>query len=171
MSVGMTKFYRWLLPGDRRASSAQVMWDGIDCHRARMLGWLAESVDDSGAPLHPPSPQGASQKGIWTGGCGAGFGQYFMGTSPLYYLAVAHSRLPQHPVLDRERGHALGLLLQRWSRRAPRYEDAEFRRFVRRYQHLALLVGKRAATRRVNEERAAVWRGPHPAATGGRRSA
>jgi hypothetical protein len=21
------------------------MWDGINCHRARMLGWIAESVD------------------------------------------------------------------------------------------------------------------------------
>ena len=32
-------------------------------------------------------PQGASQKGIWTGRVRAGFGQYFMGTAPLYYLA------------------------------------------------------------------------------------
>ncbi len=54
------------------------------------------------------------------------------------------------------------------ARRAPRYDDAEFRRFVRRYQHLALVVGKRAATRKIVAERAAVWRARHPGR--GRRS-
>ncbi len=88
-----------------------------------------------------------------------------MGTSPLYYLAVATSRLPQHPV-------AIGSVAMLWGyfssavRRAPRYEDAEFRRFVRRYQHLALLVGKRAATRKVVQERAAVWQARHPGLSG-----
>ena len=38
-----------------------------------------------------------------------------------------------------------------------RYDDVEFRRFLRRYQHRCLLSGKAAATRRLNEQQAAVW--------------
>jgi glycosyltransferase involved in cell wall biosynthesis len=165
MSVGMTKFYRIECFREIGGFVRQVMWDGIDCHRARMLGWLAESVDDPLLRFVHLRPQGASQKGIWTGRVRAGFGQYFMGTSPLYYLAVATSRLTQHPV-------GIGSVAMLWGyfssaiRRAPRYEDAEFRRFVRRYQHLALLVGKRAATRKVVQERAAVWQARHPGLSG-----
>ena len=89
MSVGMTKFYRVACFQEIGGFVRQVMWDGIDCHRARMLGWIAESVDDEPLRFVHLRPQGASQKGIWTGRLRAGFGQYFMGTSPLYYLAVA----------------------------------------------------------------------------------
>ena len=99
MSVGMTKFYRVACFKEIGGFVRQVMWDGIDCHRARMLGWIAESVDLEPIRFVHLRPQGASQKGIWTGRLRAGFGQYFMGTSPLYYLAVAVYRLPAHPVL------------------------------------------------------------------------
>ena len=99
MSVGMTKFYRVACFQEIGGFVRQVMWDGIDCHRARMLGWIAESVDHEPMRFVHLRPQGASQKGIWTGRLRAGFGQYFMGTSPLYYLAVAIYRLPAHPVL------------------------------------------------------------------------
>ena len=80
---------------------------------------------------------GSSQKGIWTGRVRAGFGQYFMGTSPLYFLAVARLRLPEAPGAVRQRGDAVGLRQERRSRRVPRYDDLEFRRFLRRYQRLA----------------------------------
>jgi hypothetical protein len=77
----------------------QVMWDGIDCHRAPMLGWIAESVDLEPLRFIHLRPQGASQKGIWTGRLRTGFGQYFKGTSPLYHLAVVVYHLPAYPVL------------------------------------------------------------------------
>jgi glycosyltransferase involved in cell wall biosynthesis len=161
MSVGMTKFYRVECFREIGGFVRQVMWDGIDCHRARMLGWIAESVNVPSLRFVHLRPQGASQKGIWTGRVRAGFGQYFMGTSPLYYLAVAASRFLQHPV-------ATGSVAMLWgyfssaARGVPRYDDPQFRRFVRRYQHLALVVGKRAATRKVVAERAAVWQDHHP---------
>jgi glycosyltransferase involved in cell wall biosynthesis len=160
MSVGMTKFYRVACFREIGGFVRQVMWDGIDCHRARMLGWLAESVDEEPLRFIHLRPQGASQKGIWTGRVRAGFGQYFMGTSPLYYLAVAVSRLPRHPPLYGSAAMLWGYFSSA-VRGAPRYGDQEFRRFVRRYQHLALRIGKRAATRRVNEERAALWAAAH----------
>jgi hypothetical protein len=43
-----------------------------------------------------------------------------------------------------------------------RYEDIEFRRFLRSYQHACLRLGKRAATARVNAERAHLWHASHP---------
>jgi glycosyltransferase involved in cell wall biosynthesis len=161
MSVGMTKFYRVECFREIGGFVRQVMWDGIDCHRARMLGWIAESVDEREARFVHLRPQGASQgKGIWTGRLRAGFGQYFMGTSPLYYLAVAVSRLPKHPPV----WGAVGLLwgyLRSKLRHEPRYDDLEFRQFLRRYQHTALVVGKAVATRRINRERAATWYAKH----------
>src|SRR3984957_9384066 len=97
MSVGMTKFYRVACFLEIGGFVRQVMWDGIDCHRARMLGWIAESVNDELVRFVHLRPQGASQKGIWTGRLRKGFGQYFMGTSPLYHLAVVIYPLPAYP--------------------------------------------------------------------------
>jgi hypothetical protein len=121
-----------------------------------MLGWIAESVDHELLRFIHLRPQGASQKGIWTGRLRAGFGQYFMGTSPLYYLVVALYRLPAHPAL-------IGSVAMLWGylrsslKGLPRYDDLEFRRFLRSYQHACLRKGKRAATARVEAERARLW--------------
>jgi glycosyltransferase involved in cell wall biosynthesis len=171
MSVGMTKFYRVSCFREIGGFVRQVMWDGIDCHRARMLGWIAESVDDPELRFLHLRPMGASQgKGIWSGRVRAGFGQHFMGTSPLYYLAVALYRLPKHPVV-------YGSVAMLWGyfssalKRAPRYEDAEFRRFLRRYQHACLLMGKAAATRKITEKQAPVWQLAHGSAARGGLSA
>jgi len=163
MSVGMTKFYRVSCFREIGGFVRQVMWDGIDCHRARMLGWIAESVDEPELRFLHLRPMGASQgAGIWSGRVRAGFGQHFMGTSPLYYLAVAAYRLGKHPAV-------LGSIAMLWGffssqlRGAPRYPDAEFRRFLRRYQHACLLLGKSAATRRVTRAGERLWRERHRA--------
>ena len=156
MSVGMAKFYRTGCFRDIGGFVAQVMWDGIDCHRARMLGWKAESVDDEALRFLHLRPQGSSHKSIWTGRVRAGFGQYFMGTAPLYYLASAIFRLSQHPFL-------IGSIAMLWGytrsaiNRVPRYGDEEFRRFLRTYQHACLRLGKTVATERLDARQAAVW--------------
>jgi len=162
MSVGMTKFYRVGCFKEIGGFVRQVMWDGIDCHRARMLGWIAESVDQEPIRFVHLRPQGASQKGIWTGRLRAGFGQYFMGTSPAYYLAVAAYRLPAHPALIGSVAMLWGYFTS-WLKGFPRYDDLEFRRFLRSYQHACLRMGKRAATARVDAERARFWHAAHPA--------
>jgi hypothetical protein len=111
---------------------------------------------------------GSSQKGIWTGRVRSGFGQYFMGTAPEYFLASAAFRLPQHPVVYGSvamlYGYAKSAL-----KRAPRYGDDEFRSFLRHYQRECLRFGKGEATRRANERQARVWQQRHPesAAVGG----
>jgi biofilm PGA synthesis N-glycosyltransferase PgaC len=166
MSVGMTKFYRRSCFEDIGGFVEQVMWDGIDCHRARMRGWLAESVNDEALRFVHLRPQGASQDGIWTGRLRAGFGQYFMGTAPLYYLASAAYRALEHPILT-------GSLAMLWgyarsaAQRLPRYDDPEFRRFLRRYHYDCLLRGKAAATARLNARQQRVWVERHGAVSGG----
>ena len=162
MSVGMTKFYRITCFKEIGGFVRQVMWDGIDCHRARMLGWIAESVDNEPLRFVHLRPQGASHKGIWTGRLRKGFGQYFMGTSPLYYLAVIISHLSAYPMLIGSIAMLWGYL-RSWLKGLPRYDDLEFRRFLRAYQHTCLLLGKRAATARVNAERAGLWYARHAA--------
>jgi glycosyltransferase involved in cell wall biosynthesis len=163
MSMGMSKFYRVACFREIGGFVRQVMWDGIDCHRARMLGWLAESVDDEPLRFVHLRPQGSSHKGIWTGRVRVGFGQWFMGTSPLYYLAAAARRILEHPAV-------LGSVAMLWGyassaiRGAPRYDDLEFRRFLQRYQRACLWKGKGAATAAVNAEQARVWHARHPAA-------
>lgn len=161
MSVGMTKFYRLACFREIGGFVRQVMWDGIDCHRARMLGWLAESVDTEELRFLHLRPMGSSQgQGILTGRIRAGFGQYFMGTSPLYYLAVAAFRLPSHPMVTGSLAMLWGYLSSAL-KGVPRYEEPGFRDFLRRYQHLCLIMGKAAATRKVNRERAIVWQDTH----------
>jgi poly-beta-1,6-N-acetyl-D-glucosamine synthase len=165
MSVGMTKFYRTSCFREIGGFVREVMWDGIDCHRCRSLGWVAESVDGEGLRFLHLRPMGSSQQGIWTGRVRAGFGQYFMGTSPLYELAIAGARLFRHPVLYGSAAMLWGYFSSA-ARGVPRYEDPEFRRFLRRYQRQCLLVGKREATRRLDDAQAVVWRAAHDRSAG-----
>ena len=157
MSVGMTKFYRVQCFREIGGFVRQVMWDGIDCHRCRMLGWIAESMDDEALRFIHLRPMGSSQKGIWTGRVRFGYGQYFMGTAPIYFLATAVFRLPKHPIL-------VGSLAMLWGymssavRGVVRYDDPQFRKFLRRYQYTCLRLGKRGATRNFDVAQEAVWR-------------
>ena len=168
MSVGMTKFYKVKCFREIGGFVRQVMWDGIDCHRCRMLGWIAESVDNEDLKFIHLRPMGSSQKGIWTGRVRSGYGQYFMGTAPAYLLASALFRLPKHPVL-------IGSIAMIWgyatsaARGVARYEEPGFREFLRSYQYACLRYGKREATRRIDEAQEAVWRAKAtPAFSGGR---
>ena len=165
MSVGATKFYRTTCFEEIGGFVRQTMWDGIDCHRCRFLGWIARSSDEEELRYLHLRPMGSSQKGIWTGRVRWGYGQYFMGTTPLYLIASAVYRMPRHP-------YVIGGFAMLWgyfksaARRADRYNDLEFRRFLNAYQLESLLRGKAAATRLLNERQAKVWRARHGEAKG-----
>jgi poly-beta-1,6-N-acetyl-D-glucosamine synthase len=85
-----------------------------------------------------------------------------MGTSPSYHLAVAVYRLPAYPVLIGSVAMLWGYFTS-WLRGLPRYNDLEFRRFLRSYQRACLRMGKRAATARVNARYADLWLATHSA--------
>jgi poly-beta-1,6-N-acetyl-D-glucosamine synthase len=166
ISLGASKFYRVSCFREIGGFVRQVMWDGIDCHRARMLGWIAEAVNDEDLRFLHLRPMGSSQAGIWAGRVRTGLGQYFMGTSPLYFLASAVYRLPKRPVLYGSAAMLWGYFSSA-IKRLPRYEDPQFRRFLRKYQWECLLMGKSAATQKVTAERARVWHAAHGNAAGG----
>ena len=157
-SVGMTKFYRVECFRQVGGFVREVMWDGIDCHRCRMLGWIARSWDDPELRFVHLRPMGSSENGILTGRLRSGRGQYFMGTGFAYITASALYRAMRPPLV-------IGGLAMWWGyvasliRRAPRYDELEFRRFLRSYQWDCLLRGKSAATRRLDDRQAARW---HP---------
>lgn len=152
-SVGMTKLYRVECFRQIGGFVRQVMWDGIDNHRCRMLGWKAASWDDPAIRFTHLRPMGSSHKGVLTGRMRHGFGQHFMGTDPLYMLVSAVSRMAKPP-------YVVGGAAMMWGyvkaaiERAPRYDDPAFRSFLRQYHRHALLLGKRAATRALDDS----WR-------------
>lgn len=151
-SLGMTKFYRVARFQAIGGFVREVMWDGIDCHRCRMNGWIACSWDDAELRFVHLRPMGSSQVSIYTGRMRHGYGQYFMGTSFPYIAASALFRMSEEP-------RVIGGLFILWGwlksalQRKPRYGDAEFRRFLRRYQWHALLMGKRRAIEEIHRER------------------
>ena len=54
-SVGMVKFYRRECFKQIGGFVRELMWDGIDCHRCRMLGWVAGELGRPGDPLRAPA--------------------------------------------------------------------------------------------------------------------
>jgi biofilm PGA synthesis N-glycosyltransferase PgaC len=153
VSVGASKFYR--VPCFKQIGGfvRQVMWDGIDCHRLRMLGWQVHSTDEPALRFIHLRPMGTSHGTIWTGRKRHGFGQWFMGTGLLFMTASAIYRIPRPPVVVGAAAMYWGYL-ESMFKRVPRYGDAAFHRFLRRYQLESLVLGKRRAAARA-EDRAA----------------
>jgi biofilm PGA synthesis N-glycosyltransferase PgaC len=152
-SLGMTKFYRLAQFREIGGFVREVMWDGIDCHLCRMHGWIACSWDEPELRFVHLRPMGSSQQGVYTGRMRHGYGQYFMGTGFWYLAASAVSRINQKPYI-------LGSLAITWGwlksalARKPRYQNPEFRRFLRRYQLRTLIYGKRRAIAELTRESA-----------------
>src|SRR5436189_3614691 len=97
MSVGMTKFYRTTCFREIGGFVREVMWDGIDCHRCRMFGWKALSLRDPELQIVHLRQMGSSHKSVFHGRLRWGRGQFFMGTHPLYLLAIAAYRMAERP--------------------------------------------------------------------------
>jgi glycosyltransferase involved in cell wall biosynthesis len=155
-SVGMVKFYRSACFEQIGGFVRELMWDGIDCHRCRMNGWIAVSWNDPALSFEHLRPMGTSHKNWWTGRVRHGVGQYFMGTSPAYMLASAVFRMTRPPVVMGGLAMLWGYVRSAWERK-PRYGDAAFRRFLRNYQVDSLLRGKAVATEAVNRRSSTTW--------------
>ena len=142
MSVGMIKFYRRECFEDIGGFVREVMWDGIDCHTCRMKGWTAVSWDDPEIRFIHLRAMGSSHKGILTGRMRHGFGQWFMGTGFTYMTASAVYRMTRRPFV-------IGGLAMWWGyvksmlKGHQRYENNEFRKYLRAFQYRALFNGKK----------------------------
>jgi glycosyltransferase involved in cell wall biosynthesis len=159
MSVGMTKFYRTACFEQIGGFVREVMWDGIDCHRCRLLGWTARSWDDPDLRFVHLRQMGSSERNVLVGRRRHGYGQYFMGTSPEYMAVSALYRMTRPP-------YVVGGLAMMWGylesalARKPRYDDPAFRQFLRGYQRSILRMGKAAATETIEHRQSTAWHPP-----------
>ena len=155
-AIGASKFYRKECFLQIGGFIRQVMWDGIDGHRCRMLGWIARSWDEPELRFLHLRPMGSSHNGILTGRIRHGFGQYFMGTGLVYMTLSALYRTTRPPLV-------VGGLAMLWGYvrsmigGAERLTDPAFRRFLRKYQWACLFHGKRKATERYDQQGARRW--------------
>ncbi len=153
MSVGMTKFWRRSCFEAIGGLVREVMWDAIDCHKARQLGWRAVSWDEPELRFEHLRPMGSSQTSIYTGKRRHGFGQYFMGTDPFYFTATAVFRSIEPPYILGGLSMMLGFFgaMLRGERRL---DDPELRAFIRSYQRRILRKGRARAMAETEAERA-----------------
>ncbi len=115
----------------------EVMWDGIDFHRARMAGFRTASLPDPELRIIHLRLMGSTDRSVYRGRLRWGRGQWFMGTAFPYILASGLFRMREKPYV------AGGLLiiagyLQAALRRESRYQDPLFRRELRRWQYRRL---------------------------------
>jgi glycosyltransferase involved in cell wall biosynthesis len=155
-SVGMIKFYRTRCFKQIGGFVRMLMWDGIDCHRCRMLGWVAASWDEPAIRFEHLRPMGTSHKNWWTGRVRHGVGQWYMGTGAAYMFASAAFRAFHPPVIVGSLAMLWGYLKSALTGK-PRYEDLEFRKFLRAYQWDCLVRGKGRATAALNSRQAPSW--------------
>jgi biofilm PGA synthesis N-glycosyltransferase PgaC len=153
MSAGMTKFYRRACFEDIGGFVREVMWDAIDCHKARQEGLARQSLGRPGAaPSSICARWARASRTIWSGAGGTGRAVVH-GLRPA--LLPRHLRLPHgRAALCAGRacdgcramsGHGCGGERQ--------LDDPELVRFIRAYQRRALRVGKARAVAEIEGNR------------------
>ena len=156
MSVGMTKFYRVQCFKEIGGFVREVMWDAIDCHKSRQLGWIACSFPDKELEFEHLRPMGSSHKSVYTGRKRHGFGQYYMGSSFWFFTASCLFRMAHPPYVTGALASWWGYV-EAWAKGKPQHQDEKLKAFIRAYQGRALLVGKNRATAEVVERQTPVW--------------
>jgi GT2 family glycosyltransferase len=137
MVAGQFKFYRRDAFERIGGFVRELMWDGIDFHRARMLGYRTSSIEDPELQILHLRQMGSSDRSVYRGRLRWGAGQWFMGSAFPYVVASGLFRM-------REKPYAVGglLIIAGYLRAAladaPRYPDLEFRRDLRTWQHARL---------------------------------
>ena len=154
MSVGMTKFYRTACFDEIGGFVREVMWDGIDCHRRRMLGWIAGAGTKPSCASSTCARWDRARRASGPAAC-ARVSASISWARRLYLTASAVYRMPQPPY------SSAGCDV--WGYVAPGPGAAAARRcraaaFIRAYQRRALLVGKARATAEVVARQERVWR-------------
>ena len=140
MVSGQVRFFRRECWEEIGGFVPEVMWDGIDFHRARMFGWKTGNFPDQELHILHHRLMGSSHRSIFHGRLRWGAGQWFMGTHPLYILASGVYRMGDRP---RVIG---GLLIIAGYFRAMltgkrRYDDPVFRKHLHAWQLRRLGLG------------------------------
>ncbi len=162
ITVGMSKFYRVRAFRDIGGFVPVLMWDGIDCHTARMKGWRARALPQESLRFEHLRPMGSSDRGLLRGKRRHGRGQYLMGSHPVFVAASVLARTRDEPRVVGA-AHMLAGYARALATREPRSQGKEFRRQLRRFQLESLALGKERAVARWEARQAGAWR-PAPGA-------
>ena len=145
MVCGQINFYRRQCFEDIGGFVREVHWDGIAFHRARMEGWRTRSIRHQDLNFIHKRLMGSSGKGIMAGRLRWGKGQYFMGTHPLFILAIAVYRMMERPYIIGGFCIFLGYC-QAYLDSMGRYDYPAFRKSLHAWQMERLKLGKRLET-------------------------
>ena len=157
MSAGMAKFYRTTCFEQIGGFIREVMWDAIDCHKCRQLGWRAISWDEPDLNFIHLRVMGSSQQGVLTGRARHGYGQHFMGTGWLYMLTTCVYRAIEYPLAIGGAAMFFGYmkaLLQGKSQ----LNDQALVKEIRSYQWRSLFLGKKASVKYLEKKNSANWK-------------
>ena len=142
MVCGQLNFYRRQCFEDIGGFVREVHWDGIAFHRARMEGWRTCSIRHPDLNYIHKRLMGSSDKGIIKGRLRWGKGQYFMGTHPLFLLAICIYRMMEKPYVIGGVCIFIGYC-QAYFTSMRRYDNMAFRKSLHAWQMERLKLGKR----------------------------
>jgi glycosyltransferase involved in cell wall biosynthesis len=137
MVAGQFKLYRREAFERIGGFEREVMWDGIDFHRARMLGYKTASLLENDLRILHLRQMGSSDRSVYRGRRRWGAGQWYMGSAFPYIVASGALRMREKPYVIGGLLIILGYLAAAL-RRAPRYADLDFRRELRAWQYSRL---------------------------------
>lgn len=137
MVAGQFKLYRRGCFEQIDGFVREVMWDGIDFHRARIAGFRTLSIDHPDLRIVHLRLMGSSDRNVFRGRVRWGRGQWFMGSSLLYVLASGAWRTKEKPYF------VGGVLIMAGYitaalKREPRYPDLAFRKELQKWQRQRL---------------------------------
>jgi glycosyltransferase involved in cell wall biosynthesis len=137
MVAGQFKLYRRDAFESMGGFVRGLMWDGIDFHRARLMGYRTASIADPELRIVHLRMMGSSDRSIYRGRLRHGRGQWFMGSAFPYVVASGLFRMGERPYV------VGGLLMiagyvQAALKREPRYGDERFRKGLRAWQYARL---------------------------------
>lgn len=150
MVSGQVRFFRRACWEQIGGFVPEVMWDGIDFHRARMFGWTTRSFRDPELRILHHRLMGSSHRNVFHGRMRWGGGQWFMGTHPLYILASGVYRMFERPYVLGGLFIVVGYFVAMLQGKR-RYDDAAFRKHLHAWQLKRLGLG---------------WLAPEPPAVG-----
>lgn len=138
MVAGQFKLYRREAFEKIGGFVREVMWDGIDFHRARMSGYRTASLHDPQLRIVHLRLMGSSDRSVYRGRMRWGAGQWFMGSWLPYVCASGILRMHEKPYGIGGLLIVVGYLKAMFSG-ARRYEDLEFRAHLRGWQRQRLI--------------------------------
>ena len=112
-SLGMTKFYRVSCFKAIGGFVREVMWDGIDCHRCRMNGWIACSWDEPELRFVHLRPMGPASRASTPAACATAMASTSWARVFCSCSRARSTALNEKPYVVGQPGHALGLAEER----------------------------------------------------------